>query len=586
RVSRAHFAGRRVQGVIRVFLYLAWRSAYNRVSRQLRRLRSPRYLAALALGLSYIWLVVVEQGPRVGSSTVMGARWLELLGALGVLGAVVWGWVFGVERRVLAFTPAEVTFLFSGPVTRRGLVQYKLLRNQLLILFNSLLWTLILAHERFGASSWLRALSIWVLLTTISFHRLGASFVRTSLLEHGRLALRHRVVSLVLLGSLVMGMTWSAREALPVLAAGWAGGLAPFLDALTESAAAPVPRLVLAPFRALVRPLAARSLADWLAAMGPALLLLAAHYIWVIRADTAFEEAAAEASLRRVRQQAAKGGTTTPRLAHRRLPWLLQLAPVGRAGGAILWKNLLAVVRTRRARSLTVAFAAAGVAGLLLSFWTDATIAEAAGWLVTTWAAISLVIGPQWIRNDLRSDLLKLDLLRSYPLPGREVVAAEAAASTLVLTAMQIGLMLIAYLTFLGNDLMEPSLEIRTIVLVSAVICLPGVNYLGMLIQNGSALLFPAWTHLGSGRPSGVEALGQNMLLIVAYAAALGVALALPGLLAAGAFALLADALGWWAAAPAAGVLVLGAAAEASVMLRWLGELFERTDPSAAGIAT
>ena len=84
---------------------------------------------------------------------------------------------------------------------RRGLVQYKLLRNQLLILFNSLLWTLILARERFGASPWLRALSIWVLLTTISFHRLGASFVRTSLLEHGRIALRHRVVSLVLLGA-------------------------------------------------------------------------------------------------------------------------------------------------------------------------------------------------------------------------------------------------------------------------------------------------------------------------------------------------------------------------------------------------
>ena len=106
---------------------------------------------------------------------------------------------------MLAFTPAEVTFLFSGPVSRRGLVQYKLLRNQLLILFNALLWTLILARERFGASPWLRAISIWVLLTTISFHRLGASFVRTSLLEHGRSRLRHRVVSLVVFGAVLIG---------------------------------------------------------------------------------------------------------------------------------------------------------------------------------------------------------------------------------------------------------------------------------------------------------------------------------------------------------------------------------------------
>ena len=197
-----------------------------------------------------------------------GARWLELLGALGVVGAVLWGWIFGVERRVLAFTPAEVTFLFSGPVTRRGLVQYKLLRNQLLILFNSLLWTLILARERFGASPWLRAISIWVLLTTISFHRLGASFVRTSLLEHGRIALRHRVVSLVVLGGRADRPAWSIQDALPTLARAGRAGSTTFLDALDEAAAAPVPRVLLAPFRAMVRPLAAHSVGEWAARDG------------------------------------------------------------------------------------------------------------------------------------------------------------------------------------------------------------------------------------------------------------------------------------------------------------------------------
>ena len=261
--------------MIRVFAYLARRTAYNRVSRQIRQLRSPRYLAALVFGLAYLWIVAVEQRPQPAPPAVMGARWVELLGAFGVVGAVLWGWVFGVERRVLSFTPAEVTFLFSGPVPRRGLVQYKLLRNQLLILFNSLLWTLILARERFGASPWLRALSIWVLLTTISFHRLGASFVRTSLLEHGRIALRHRVVSLVLLGAAVIAIVWSAQNALPGLASGWAAGPTTFLDALADAAAEPLPRIVLAPFRALIRPLAAHSFAEWVRAMRPALVLLA-----------------------------------------------------------------------------------------------------------------------------------------------------------------------------------------------------------------------------------------------------------------------------------------------------------------------
>jgi hypothetical protein len=572
--------------VIRVFVYLAWRSAANRLSRQLAQLRNPRYLAALAFGLAYIWIVAVEQRPQTSTPVLVGARWVEVLGALGVVGAVLWGWVFGVERRVLSFTPAEVTFLFSGPVPRRGLVQYKLLRNQLLILFNSLLWTLILARERFGASPWLRALSIWILLTTISFHRLGASFVRTSLLEHGRIALRHRVVSLVLLGAGLVGIVWSVQDALPDLAAGWAAGPIPFLDALAEAAAAPLPRTLLAPFRALVRPLAAHSFEEWLRSLGPALLLLVLHYIWVIRADTAFEEAAAEASLLRAREASARRGpSATPRLAHRRLPLLLRLAPTGWSAGALLWKNLLAVVRTRRTRNMVAAFAVGAVAAGALSFQGDGTVAEIVGWLATTWAGLSIVIGPQWVRNDLRSDLLKLDLLRSYPLPGRSVVAAETAASTLVLTVMQLGLLLIAYLAFLGIADVEPPLALRTTLLAAAVVCLPGINFLGMLIHNGTALLFPAWVHLGSSRPGGVEALGQNMLMIVAYSALLAAALVVPAALGSGMASLLLSTLGWWAVAPGIVFLLGGIAVEALLLVRWLGRVFERMEPVTATFA-
>ncbi len=49
-----------------MFGYLVWRSAYNRVARQLGHLRSPRYLAALLLGLAYLWFMVLAQrpGPR------------------------------------------------------------------------------------------------------------------------------------------------------------------------------------------------------------------------------------------------------------------------------------------------------------------------------------------------------------------------------------------------------------------------------------------------------------------------------------------------------------------------------------------
>lgn len=571
--------------MIRMFGYLAWRSAHNRVARQVRHLQSPRYVAALLLGLAYLWFVVIAQRPTPATAELADPRWLELVGALALLGAVAWGWIFGVERRVLAFSPAEVTFLFPGPVSRRGLIQFKLLRSQLLILFNALLWTMILSRERFGVSPWLRVISIWVLLTTLSFHRLGASFVRTSLAEHGRLGLRHRVVSLVVLGGVLIALTWSIGEALPRLAGADARTPIGFLSALGEAAAQPIPTALTYPFRLMIRPLTAHSVAAWLQALWPALILLVLHYIWVVRSDTAFEESAAALSLQRAQALTeGRAGRPAPRAGGRVTPPLLRLAPRGWPAGAILWKNLVAVSRTQRLRNVAIALAAGAVIVTALSFEPEGTLAEIAGWFAVTWAGAMTVIGPQWVRNDLRGDLLKLDMLRSYPLRGWSIVIAEVSASALVLTVIQLSLLVIGYLAFLGNQVMEPPLETRTLLLAAAFAFLPGINLLGMIIQNGAALLYPAWVRLGSGRPAGVEALGQNMLMMVVFVAMLAITLLLPVGIGGGAFLLLHGAAGAWAALPAS-ILVLGIMAfEASLLIEWLGHLFERTDPAAAGI--
>lgn len=570
--------------MIRVFGYLAWRSAHNRVARQLRHLRSPRYVAALLLGVAYLWFTVVAQRPASGE--VADARWLELVGAVALLGAVAWGWIFGVERRVLTFTPAEITFLFSAPVSRSGLIQFKLLRSQLFILFNALLWTLILSRERFGVSPWLRVISIWVLLTTLSFHRLGASFVRTSLAEHGRLGLRHRVVSLSVLGAVLVALTWSIAEALPHLAERPGTGPFDFLPALGEAATRPLPALLTYPFRVMIRPLTADSVSAWLAALWPAIILMLAHYVWVVRSDTAFEEAAAEVSLQRARHLSHGGGgrIEAPRAPARVTPPLFRLAPEGWPAGAILWKNLVAVTRTRRVRNFAIALAVGAAIVTVLSFEPEGTLAEIAGWFAITWAGAMTVIGPQWVRNDLRSDLLKLDLLRSYPLRGWSVVIAEVSASALVLTIIQFSLLLIGYLALLGDQFMVPGIKERSVLLLGALVFLPAINLLGMLLQNGATLLYPAWVRLGSGRPAGVEALGQNLLMMVVYVALLSLTLALPLALGGGAFLLLRPVINDWAALPAL-VLALGTMAfEAALLVEWLGRLFEQTDPAVAGI--
>jgi hypothetical protein len=499
---------------------------------------------------------------------------------------VAWGWVFGVERRVLAFSPAEVTFLFSAPISRRGLIQFKLLRNQLLILFNTLLWTLILSRERFGASPWLRSLSIWILLTTLSFHRLGASFVRTSLSEHGRYGVRHRVVSMAVLGIVCIALLVSLAEALPALEAGRASGALAFLNALSAQAERPLARVVLWPFTTMVRPLSAGTITEWLHAIGPALALLLLHAVWVVRSDSAFEEAAAEASLDRARAAADRrtGPRRGPTVAHRPLPHFLRLRPAGWRAGAIFWKNLIAVFRMRRTRSAVLAVVVAGAVAAVSSMRGQSTLADIAGWLSLTWAGVMLIVGPQWVRNDLRGDLTKLDLLRSYPLRGSSIVQAEVSASTLALTLMQLGLLLVAYLAFLGNDEFRFDLPERTLLLGAAVVYLPLINFAGLLIHNAAAVLYPAWVHLGVGRPGGVEALGQNMLMIIAFTILLGITLVIPVTLGGATVAMLHPWIRNAALIPGTLVLLATLGAEAWLIVNWLGRVFERTDPGSAGL--
>ena len=196
------------------------------------------------------------------------------------------------------------------------------------------------------------------------------------------------------------------------------------------------------------------------------------------------------------------------------------------------------------------------------------------------WAGFLLVLGPQWVRNDLRTDLSRLALLRSYPLRGKTVVGAETAGSTAVLTALQLGLIGIAYLAFWGGEVQDPSPELRTAVLAAALVFLPAINFLAMLIQNGAALLLPAWVRVGPDRPIGVEALGHNMLVMSGFVVILAILLAGPGRRRGSGLRRARAGVGLVGGAPAAAAALVVAALEARLLLARLGRVFETTDPS------
>src|SRR6266481_3820089 len=193
--------------MIAALLYLQFHSIKNRLLLRIKRLRQPKYLFGAIVGGIYFYFYFFRyffgfrggRGGFVSTATPENLALFESIGALIFLAVMLLGWIFGNQRAALSFTEAEVAFLFPAPVSRRGLIHFKLLRSQTAILFTTFL--LALVTRRFGSHPWIRGAGWWLILSVLNLHFLGSSFARTMLLEKGISNWKRRaaILSLVLL---------------------------------------------------------------------------------------------------------------------------------------------------------------------------------------------------------------------------------------------------------------------------------------------------------------------------------------------------------------------------------------------------
>ena len=571
--------------IVDLFAFLTVASMRNRFLRQIKRMRQPRYAIALLIGGVYIWFFLFRRDPD-GTPPVsfLTEGTFERWAGLGLFVMFLRWWLFGKDRSALAFTPAEIQFLFTAPISRRQLIQFKLLRSQLAIFFSALIWVFLLGRGGLVLSPFLRALSLWALFSFFTLHRLGATLVRTAAAEHGKAGLRRNIPAAIIFTAIAAGLLWSAIGVLPALRA--ASNAPESFRAIDAALREPLADALLYPFRLLLAPTFATSAAEWGRSFPPVLALLALHYLWVIRSEAAFEDAAVEASAKRAKAleafRARRMGAPKPAKIGKR-QWL-RLAPTGHPAGAIVWKNLVAISRTASSPLITImVIMIANVT--FFAFGTGQGLATTIALFAGVFAALSIIAGARFIRNDLRQDLLNVRLLRTYPLSGAALVGAEIASATIVLTAMQVALLLLAHVALISAPPEWASPELRTGILLASPVALFILNAATVTIQNAAALVFPAWVHLGMERTTGIEALGQNILTTVASLIVFVLGLVPPAIAG---FLAVVGVRALWAGADIAAFAIGGTFALAALALEvgfavmMLGDLFERGDTPAA----
>lgn len=562
--------------------YLLWHSARNRLRGQLARLKRPRYLLAVLAGALYFGTLLFNSqmpSPLSGStSSALG----QLIYTAVIFVTIASGWVLGSDRPALVFSEAEVQLLFPAPLKRAALVRYKVAQAQIVVLFSVLIWVILLRRGGTTLPFWMRAISLWIILSTMYLHRVGASLVRTSAVSHGSRGVRANLIPIVVVATTVLIVGWTVVRAIPsVRAAMQIGEGGEALARLTTSQPLAA---ILFPFHLLVAPLFADSSRHWLVAILPAFALMALHYPWVTHTDAAFEEAVADAAAKRARAMAA---TRNPRRRSVAIaegavpkPWFA-LAPTGHPAIAIIWKNVLAY--TRALRLTTLALLVCGVLVIGTAVYSEvgdwSELASIGEMLCAIPLIMLIILGPGFVRADLRQDLLQLDQLRSYPLRGSTIVAAEIASTAVILTAMQY--LLLALAASLAAFDSHAPVPIAPAVLI-ALVALPTLNAISLTVANGAALLFPGWVRLGDGRAAGIEAMGQNVLAILVSLIVTLLAMFLPlvvaTLVASGVSAAASRSLNAWAFVPAAPIGALVAFGELWLVIKWLGRAFARTD--------
>jgi hypothetical protein len=536
--------------VDRALLLLIGLRTRGAIRRMFRKVRGVRGAIALAVGIIVVgsWLLpsllmLLRPGPPSGAIEAVQSAALAY-GPVILLGVCALPLLTG-QSLSLAFSPAEVDFLFAGPFTRRRLLAYKVLVNALGAAVLSLF--IGLALSRLGGHALAPYLGGFLaLILTQLFGMLIAvagAAVGPKLFSN----LRSLLMAVLISGIGIGVIAWLAP--LPALfSEGW----------LPRLLALPPVQAALWPFAVFIRLLTAQSAGE-LAAWGLcALAINTLLFLGIVRLDVLATEAALSASERHAAQReqaqrSAAGAATAGWLGARwTFPWP---APPGGwllGAGPIFWRQ--ATTCLRGAPAVLASTAVMLVCILGFGLWTrlgsplpPGTLAIVGIQVVVMLTIFQTVL----LRFDFRADLDRMESLKALPLHPLAIAAGQLGTPVAFMTLSQ------WLLAAVGAGLF-PS---QGWIFLAAAAAVPGLNTMLVGVENFMFLLYPS--RPPAGPVFDLQRMGRGTFISLAKMLVLLVAAAL----VAGAGAAAYFALGRsWPAAVLAGWIVLAVISWATVL--------------------
>lgn len=518
----------------------------RRVGRNLGTVRGA-LLAAVGALVFLPWVVAwLFQDAKAGQHLVEVRRY----GPLALACYCVLNLLLSSEG-ALAFSAAEVNFLFPAPLSRRQILAYRLASTLGSALLSAVVFSLFLRRYAAGVLSGMVGMVL-----TMAFLQLVPMVLTLLASAIGVRAYnrQRRVLLLLLLAAVAAGLL---PAAVGLADRDWRERL----EAVEQSAVAQV---LLAPFSWFVNAFTAEVV--WpdllqLAGLGLLVDLLLIGLVFVL--DAHYLEASAAVSERVYARQerlrrggSAVGGFVPSGKARLKIPSL----PWWGGCGPIAWRQLVTALRTPSAL-LSV--------GLIVVLFVTPAVLSGRAWpgeraalfAVGMMGALGLVVSTL-LPFDFRLDLDRMELLKTFPIPTERLVLGQVLVPVALLTGFQF--LLVGGLQVCWQRV-EP-------VLLAGAVFLPVVN---LLVFEADNLLFLWFPTRHAAAPGDLQMIGRQVVLWMAKLLVLEVFLLLAFLAGLVAFLVLGES---WVGGGIVAWLVLAGCAGAVVPL--LGIAFRRFDVS------